>query len=426
MTEDGPYRGRGETVDVIDDRFEEHDPTAAGARPERRYRDAEWLYQQYHGLRRSIREIAALCDVWPKTILRWLDKHGIETRPPGRSRLDRGGQPWRDEAWLREQYRDRGKTIERIASEQACSERTIRNWLHEHGIPTRSHGDRHPASRDPQPYRDADWLRTQYEERGRSADAIASDLDVNPGTIYRWLDRHGIETRSMAESRRLTEARPAHGRPDDHDGSRSPGVRAADERGRVGIDASFSSDLGDAGADRRLSPYRDEGWLREHYPEHSTTELAAWCNVTPKTICYWMDKYGIERDAGNPDAPYRDPDWLRAAYDDLGTITAVAEACGVTPGAIRYWMVEHGIERGPDATSGAYDGGRPEKSLADLIRAIRRVYERTGEWPSTAAYTEHRGTIRDAPSVSWFYDTKPEGLASWQEAVELARQRYED
>ena len=50
-----------------------------------RYKDAEWLEEQYHDNGLTQYEIADKCGVNQKTVRSWMDKHGIETR-------DRGGQ----------------------------------------------------------------------------------------------------------------------------------------------------------------------------------------------------------------------------------------------------------------------------------------------------------------------------------------------
>lgn len=45
------------------------------------------------------------------------------------------------------------------------------------------------------------------------------------------------------------------------------------------------------------SPYRNESWLREKYVGErlSSPEIAGKCGVTTRTICNWLEKFGIER-----------------------------------------------------------------------------------------------------------------------------------
>ena len=122
--------------------------------PEPKYQHEEWLYQQYAILGKTLQEIADDCGVREKTIWRWVQKFDIDTRSGG----PRPG-PWKDEDWLRSQYIARQKSIRQIADEQDCDEKTIRNWLAEHGIDARDYSERHPASREERRYRDERWLR---------------------------------------------------------------------------------------------------------------------------------------------------------------------------------------------------------------------------------------------------------------------------
>jgi hypothetical protein len=50
--------------------------------------------------------------------------------------------PWRDQSNLRHAYRDLGLSIRDIAERWDCSPETIRKWLGEHDIDTRSFGGR--------------------------------------------------------------------------------------------------------------------------------------------------------------------------------------------------------------------------------------------------------------------------------------------
>lgn len=46
----------------------------------RKYHDPEWLYEQYHGLERTQKEIAEECGVSPRTIRKFMKQFEIETR----------------------------------------------------------------------------------------------------------------------------------------------------------------------------------------------------------------------------------------------------------------------------------------------------------------------------------------------------------
>nr|ADE29264.1 regulatory protein [uncultured virus] len=48
---------------------------------------------------------------------------------------------YRDEEWLREQYLERGQTMREIADMCGCSQTTVSKWINRHGIETRSGSD---------------------------------------------------------------------------------------------------------------------------------------------------------------------------------------------------------------------------------------------------------------------------------------------
>lgn len=48
-----------------------------------RYRDRDWMVRHYINKGLDQYEIASLCDVDQSTISRWLEKHGIKSRPRG-------------------------------------------------------------------------------------------------------------------------------------------------------------------------------------------------------------------------------------------------------------------------------------------------------------------------------------------------------
>jgi transposase len=343
--------------------------------------------------------------------------------------------PWKKEEWLRSQYLGQQKSIYQIADEQCCDEKTIRNWIAEHGIETRDYSDRHQASREHRKYRDEDWLQTQYVDLEKTAATIADECDVSRTTIYRWLDRHGIDTRSVKEARQITESRTvrlsegdeaAGTDTDTADIVHREGGQAQYKGPETGIDLSYQSNVSDSEDATVESPYRDEEWLRNQYNQtESTVEIAEICGVSRRTITYWMEKFDIKRSWGDLNARYRDEAWLREAYDDPGTLKMVAEECDVSRKTIGNWMDRFGIERDADAVSGDYDG-RAEKTLTDLLDALVELYEQTGEWVSASMYDEKRSQLASAPSTSWFYDKNPKGLSSWSEAVEMAKRRYSD
>lgn len=87
-------------------------------------------------------------------------------------------------------------------------------------------------------YRDAEFLRAQYIENGKSSNEIAEICGTSPSTIRRWLDRHDIDD------------------------------------------------------DRR---YQDPEWLYEQYVEQRRDQqaIADECHVAKTTICHWLARLDI-------------------------------------------------------------------------------------------------------------------------------------
>jgi uncharacterized protein YjcR len=101
-----------------------------------KYRDSEWLREQYLGQKCSMGEIAKKCDCSSRTIQQWLDTHGIDTRPVGRPVVEKR---LKDKEWLYDQYVNQQQSTYDIAEKCDCTQQTVTNWLHRHDIETRSY-----------------------------------------------------------------------------------------------------------------------------------------------------------------------------------------------------------------------------------------------------------------------------------------------
>lgn len=138
------------------------------------------------------------------------------------------------------------------------------------------------------PYRNEQYLRKQYLEDGKTPPEIARECGVSKTTIYKYMDKFGIE----------------RGPPEDI-----------------------------------KSKYQSEDWIREQYLdlEKSTGEISEELGISRDTLIYWMDKYDIERrDAAEMTAKrnkkiaegtkYRDEEWLRKKYIEEGkSMAEIAE-----------------------------------------------------------------------------------------------------
>jgi len=156
--------------------------------PDQRLTDAAWLRKQYVEKKQSTSEIASECDCSSTAVSKYLSKHGIETRT-GEDRIP--DQRLKDAEWLRKQYIELGKQLRDIAAECGCCKTTVRNWFKAHRIERRS-----GRLSDPR-LEDGDWLRQQFREKDRTLSEIAEKCDCSEFTVKRWLNRHGIDSQGV-------------------------------------------------------------------------------------------------------------------------------------------------------------------------------------------------------------------------------------
>ncbi|WP_157884867.1 HNH endonuclease [Halorubrum aethiopicum] len=162
--------------------------TRTGRVSDERLNDADWLRKQYVEERRRSSEIAEDCGCSKPTVVRRLNKHNIEVRTETNTTTD---QRLADPEWLREQCVDERRSIYDIANECGCDSSTVSRWLSKHDIEAAQSEQQTPDQR----LIDADWLREQYVEEGQSTNEIADDRDCSSWTVSKWLSKHDIEAR---------------------------------------------------------------------------------------------------------------------------------------------------------------------------------------------------------------------------------------
>jgi len=170
----------------------ETDYTAHQA-PDKRLTDTKWLQRQYIGEKRSANEIAEECGCHQQTVLRWLKRHDIEVRGKAGVLEDRVcDERLLDAEWLRDQHVEQMNLVSEIAEECDCSCDTVRYWIDKHDIEKLGYArSLMPDGR----LCDADWLRKQYIKQEKSLPDIADECGCSASTVRQWLLRHGIETR---------------------------------------------------------------------------------------------------------------------------------------------------------------------------------------------------------------------------------------
>jgi transposase len=151
---------------------------------EPKYRDAEWLREQYINERRSTHNIAAECGCSASTVRYWMGKYEIQTREPGPYTADRRLER---REWVEKQYVENEKTCEEISKMCDCTPTAVYKWLEKHEIPTKR-----PVSDGR--LRDFEWLNQQYSNEGKTGTEISEKCGCSGAAVYAWLEKHGIET----------------------------------------------------------------------------------------------------------------------------------------------------------------------------------------------------------------------------------------
>jgi len=214
-----------------------------------KYKSEAWLREQYVERERTQASIAEEIGVAQSTISVWLNKHNVGPDTTHNDLSDEVLARLRDEDWLRAQYRKAGRTQADIADELGVTQYTISRWLRHHRIQTRDVGNS-ISDRAKEKLKDGDWVRDQYKDNERSVREIATVLHVSAPTVRKWLHRHEITPR--AKGRTLS----------------------ADVRNRL----------------------EDKDWLQTEYHEHNRPQqdIADELGVSQSTISTWVNLHGIE------------------------------------------------------------------------------------------------------------------------------------
>jgi transposase len=105
------------------------------------------------------------------------------------------GRPYQSEQWLREQYVENGLEMSTIAEKCNVAENTIYRWIDRHNIETRSGGRRIDDDR----LNDPEWLRAAYWDRGQTTHEIAETCECSQTTVQERLREYDIKTRKPGE-----------------------------------------------------------------------------------------------------------------------------------------------------------------------------------------------------------------------------------
>lgn len=217
---------------------------------DKRYKNEEWLREQYHDLQKSISDVAELANVANDTIMRWMKRHDIERRSIAEAKSKADITPLKNPEWVQEQYWTQEKTLAEIGDEVGVSASTVRSWMDRHDIEARSNSEAQ-SDGDIELYTDASWLQQRYLDEERSLVEVGELAGVSTTTIKRWMNKHDIETRSTAE----------------------------------------------AMSEGNLAPLRDSDWLEKQYHERGRTavEIGSKLGLSETPVLRWLERHEIER-----------------------------------------------------------------------------------------------------------------------------------
>lgn len=142
-----------------------------------RYKDEEWLEEQFVEKGRTHTDIASDCSCSGVTVGNWINKYGIERPEP----------KYEDDEWLIEQYVSNDRSGMDISRELDCSGDTVQKRVRELGIG------------EEKPWRDEDTLRKLYCEEEMTATDVGKELGCEQKTVLVWLEKNDIERRSFGD-----------------------------------------------------------------------------------------------------------------------------------------------------------------------------------------------------------------------------------
>lgn len=152
------------------------------------WQDEEVLRQKYWAEGKQMSEVADELGCSYSTVLKWMQKHGVERRGKNGSKTD---AKYKKESFLKEQYLNQGKSCAQIANECNVSRSTIRDWLKKNGIERRGFDAYEGAE-----YRDKEKIKRLYHDKGMSLDEVGNELGVSGETVRRWINRFDIDKKT--------------------------------------------------------------------------------------------------------------------------------------------------------------------------------------------------------------------------------------
>lgn len=165
---------------------------------EKPWMDKEWLYNEYIVKQRSTKNIAEEYGCKRNTIQCWLAKHKIKREGVVPKEIV-AKHPYQDKNYLYKQHIILRKTLQEIANENGVDYDTIRYFMLRHGIEYWTPQPRHKYSKEEEA-----TICDLYINQKISANELSKRYQTDHNTILRIVERNGYPTRSMQEAQLLT------------------------------------------------------------------------------------------------------------------------------------------------------------------------------------------------------------------------------
>ena len=230
-------------------------------------------------------EIAEQCGCSRSTVDRWLRQAGVPPRQPGRLPL-----PLLTDRDALAALIASGLTTAQIGERVGRSTNVIRKWIGRHGLDYPRHRNRpaRAAQLD-----DAEWLRREHHERGRSVCAIARQFGCSRTVVTLRFRAFGIPIRSQTTYPPLRDAAWLEERYAAGQSSRTIAREVGCSDAAVRL-AAISLGVTPLGRSRTGRPSVDE--LRRVWAESGVVRvLARRYHRSDATVAGWLDDAGIER-----------------------------------------------------------------------------------------------------------------------------------
>lgn len=287
----GPYKNEGETVYATEP-IVEQDDSAEDESDVPVYKDKEWLHYQYHILGKSMIDMANLAGVSDSTILTYMREYEIPRRDKSAAVSKAHGTPavLSDDSWLRKHYVENEMSCRQISDMIDTPQRTVYSALEDSDVPLRDASERaairNKSIYEDEKYSDRDWLEFQYVTLQKSTGTIASENGWKRQTVYDWIEKHNIPTRSKKAAQLLRR-------------KKEKGAPKSDTTDRElvspdGIDASWT-DIQDIDQGFYVQ-YRDRKWLKSQLERGlSYEDIAEKCrtDVGSTTIGTWIHRFNL-------------------------------------------------------------------------------------------------------------------------------------